>query len=92
MDFFLAPFLFSEIAAPATDGVRRSRRELEGDPHPPPVGQFFLWSLLLVADRTRPPAPLSNGVNVDNTRLETSALTALAVPLVFGIRSPPAWH
>jgi len=34
----------------------------------------------------------AKGVDGNNTRLETSAVTALVAPLVFGFRLPPARH
>ena len=70
-DFFLAPFLFSEIAAPATNGRQAIAPRARGRPAPA-AGRPVLFMEFTAArgDRTRPPAPLSNGVNVDSTRLE----------------------
>jgi hypothetical protein len=60
-DFFLALFFLAIALRRRPMAVGRSRRELEGDPHQPPVGQFFL--ALFAATRgaigPRPPAPLS---------------------------------
>ena len=74
MDFFLA-LLFSDSAAPATNGRRAIAPPGQCDPHQPAVGQLFLAIVAAArGDRTRPPAPLSNGVNVDSTRLERAPL------------------
>jgi hypothetical protein len=40
-DFFLALFLFSDIAAPATNGRQAIALRGQRDPHPPPVGDFL---------------------------------------------------
>ena len=42
MDFFLAPFLFSEIAAPATNGRQAIAPRARGRPAPAAGQQFFL--------------------------------------------------
>jgi len=74
-DFFLALFFLALALRRRPMAVGRSRRELAGDPHQPAVGQFVLAIFAAArGDRTRPPAPLSNGVNGDSTRLERAPL------------------
>ena len=74
-DFFLALFFLAISLRRRPMAVGRSRRELAGDPHQPAVGQFVLAIFAAArGDRTRPPAPLSNGVNGDSTRLERAPL------------------
>jgi hypothetical protein len=74
MDFFLALFFLAISLRRRPMAIGRSRREDSATRTSRRSASSFYEFTAARGDRTRPPAPLSNGVNVDSTRLERAPL------------------